>query len=586
MFRPMAHHDGVRAVRRARLLGRLLPCPARRSSFRPPKATARGGSARSGTRTRARCRRAIASNGCSSAAPRSRSVASFVLLARGGADFVPRIDEGDTVVTIRRAPSIGLAEAKELDLAAEKVLRRFPEVRHVARHDRPRRGRHRSGRQRQHRHLRAPAAAEEWTTAHDLDDLSESSRTRSRSEVAGTFVSVSQPIEDKTNELISGSRADVQIAIFGEELERAEAAERGRRRGRTRRSRRGRRPRRARSRRARASRSRRIAYGSRATASRPRMRFRSCAAARDGVPVGYIYEGQQTLRASSGHAASLADARGARRALRRGAGRHARCRSPRSPPSRSPRDPSQVRREDLDAHGARRGQPARARSRLVGRRGAAEGGRSKSSFRAGYRIEWGGQFENFERAKKRLALVVPMALAIIFGMLLWMFQSGALRGCGVRGRALRAHRRHARPRAARACRSASRRRSASSRSAASSVLNGVVHGQRGEDASIESGWPLDEAIRDGVDAHHARGSHHRRGRGVRLLAHGDRDRRGRRGAAAARNGGHQRASSSRPCSRCSCCPGFSSSCSYAPKARATVARIDDVDAGNAARMKS
>ena len=35
----------------------------------------------------------------------------------------------------------------------------------------------------------------------------------------GTFVSVSQPIEDKTNELISGSRAaDVQIAIFGTDL--------------------------------------------------------------------------------------------------------------------------------------------------------------------------------------------------------------------------------------------------------------------------------------------------------------------------------------------------------------------------------
>ncbi|MBK6694947.1 MAG: efflux RND transporter permease subunit [Myxococcales bacterium] len=39
----------------------------------------------------------------------------------------------------------------------------------------------------------------------------------------------------------------------------------------------------------------------------------------------------------------------------------------------------------------------------------------------GYEISWGGQFENFERAKKRLAVVVPMALVIIFGMLLWMF---------------------------------------------------------------------------------------------------------------------------------------------------------------------
>jgi cobalt-zinc-cadmium resistance protein CzcA len=39
----------------------------------------------------------------------------------------------------------------------------------------------------------------------------------------------------------------------------------------------------------------------------------------------------------------------------------------------------------------------------------------------GVHLEWGGQFENFERASRRLGLVVPMALAIIFGMLFLMF---------------------------------------------------------------------------------------------------------------------------------------------------------------------
>ena len=39
----------------------------------------------------------------------------------------------------------------------------------------------------------------------------------------------------------------------------------------------------------------------------------------------------------------------------------------------------------------------------------------------GYHVEWGGQFENFTRAKSRLALVVPLALVIIFGMLFLMF---------------------------------------------------------------------------------------------------------------------------------------------------------------------
>jgi cobalt-zinc-cadmium resistance protein CzcA len=39
----------------------------------------------------------------------------------------------------------------------------------------------------------------------------------------------------------------------------------------------------------------------------------------------------------------------------------------------------------------------------------------------GVHVVWGGQFENFSRASKRLGLVVPMALAVIFGMLFLMF---------------------------------------------------------------------------------------------------------------------------------------------------------------------
>lgn len=50
------------------------------------------------------------------------------LFAQQGAEFVPRIFEGDAVVTIRRAPSISLDAARKLDLATEKVLHGFPEV--------------------------------------------------------------------------------------------------------------------------------------------------------------------------------------------------------------------------------------------------------------------------------------------------------------------------------------------------------------------------------------------------------------------------------------------------------------------------
>ena len=41
----------------------------------------------------------------------------------------------------------------------------------------------------------------------------------------------------------------------------------------------------------------------------------------------------------------------------------------------------------------------------------------------GYRYEWGGQFENQQRASARLAIVVPLALALIFLMLYLTFNS-------------------------------------------------------------------------------------------------------------------------------------------------------------------
>jgi cobalt-zinc-cadmium resistance protein CzcA len=135
-----------------------------------------------------------------------------------GADFVPRIDEGDIVVAIRRIPSIGFSEARKLDLATERVLKHFPEVETTL---------GMTG--------RAEVAVdpvgmdntdllvklkpkEKWTTAHDLDALGEAMKSAIEREVPATFVSISQPIEDRTNEMISGSRADVAIQLFGSDL--------------------------------------------------------------------------------------------------------------------------------------------------------------------------------------------------------------------------------------------------------------------------------------------------------------------------------------------------------------------------------
>jgi cobalt-zinc-cadmium resistance protein CzcA len=114
---------------------------------------------------------------------------------------------------------------------------------------------------------------------------------------------------------------------------------------------------------------------------------------------------------------------------------------------------------------------------------------------SGYEITWGGQFENFERARARLSMVVPVALAIIFGMLLWMFGdarlalsvfaivpfalTGGILGLVARGLSFSI------PAAV-----------GFIALAGVAVLNGVVITNEVR-SKVASGWPIGEAVRDG-----------------------------------------------------------------------------------------
>jgi cobalt-zinc-cadmium resistance protein CzcA len=115
---------------------------------------------------------------------------------------------------------------------------------------------------------------------------------------------------------------------------------------------------------------------------------------------------------------------------------------------------------------------------------------------SGYELTWGGQFENFERARARLSLVVPVALAIIFCMLLWMFHEArlalavfaivpfALTG-GIFGLLLRGLT-FSIPAAV-----------GFIALAGVAVLNGVVIANEVRN-KVGSGWPVFEAVRDGA----------------------------------------------------------------------------------------
>jgi cobalt-zinc-cadmium resistance protein CzcA len=47
---------------------------------------------------------------------------------------------------------------------------------------------------------------------------------------------------------------------------------------------------------------------------------------------------------------------------------------------------------------------------------------------SGYRVEWGGQFENLERSRRRLTFILPVTIAIIFSLLFFAFGSPVYAG--------------------------------------------------------------------------------------------------------------------------------------------------------------
>ncbi len=345
-------------------------------------------------------------------------VATMPVAARLGADFVPRIDEGDIVVAIRRIPSISMGEARRLDLATERVLKRFPEVvTTLAMTGRAEVATDPVGMDNTDllTHLRPRA---EWRTAHDLDSLGERMKTAIESEVPSTFVSISQPIEDRTNELISGSRCDVAIQLYGDDL--TVMTELGNRIARLMRSIPGAgdvRVERALglpTLRVRPDRTRLARYGLSTDDV-----LGAVEATRQGRRVGVVFEGQRRfdlrvlLPPSTGSTEAFArlpvgDAEGRIVPIAQVA-------------TVSEEDgPAQISRED-------RQRRLRVEVNLRGRdlvsfvNEARARTEREVPMPPGYSIRWGGQFENFARATERLALVVPVALAIIVGMLFLTF---------------------------------------------------------------------------------------------------------------------------------------------------------------------
>lgn len=337
-----------------------------------------------------------------------------------GADFVPRIDEGDIVVAMRRLPSVGFSEARRLDLDVQKVLMRFPEVETtLAMTGRAEVAVDPVGMDNTDLLVKLKPK-EEWTTAHDLDSLGEVMKAAIEKEVPATFIAISQPIEDRTNEMISGSPADVAIQLFGTDL--VVMTDLGRRIGRALLKVEGAGD--VRVERAlglpmlqiRTDRPRLARYGIAGSEV-----LAAVEATRQGRKVGYVFEGQRryelrvmlppiTQSPEDFGALPIGDLDGQLIPLSQVA-------------SITEEDgPAQISRHSMSRR-LRIDINIRGRDLLSFVQDAKAKVAEAVTLPADYWITWGGQFENFERASARLGVVLPVALLIIFGMLFMTFGS-------------------------------------------------------------------------------------------------------------------------------------------------------------------
>jgi heavy metal efflux system protein len=135
-----------------------------------------------------------------------------------GADFVPRLEEGDLVLQVTRPPSVSVTEAEAGTTTVERVLQEFPEVlRVVSRTGSPDVATDIMGLEQSDIFVQLLPRAQ-WTTAPDRESLIASIDGALKRALPGTAFSYTQPIEMRVQELLGGVKSDVGIKIFGDDI--------------------------------------------------------------------------------------------------------------------------------------------------------------------------------------------------------------------------------------------------------------------------------------------------------------------------------------------------------------------------------
>ena len=142
-----------------------------------------------------------------------------LVASRMGGEFIPSLDEGDIAMHAMRIPGTSLTQSVEMQKTLEKTLREFPEVKEVF---------SKVGTPEIATDAMPPNVADTFVMLKPRAEWSDPSRNKADlaaaiekrvNDVPGNNYEFTQPIQMRFNELISGVRSDLGVKIFGDDLD-------------------------------------------------------------------------------------------------------------------------------------------------------------------------------------------------------------------------------------------------------------------------------------------------------------------------------------------------------------------------------
>jgi cobalt-zinc-cadmium resistance protein CzcA len=146
------------------------------------------------------------------------AVAAFAA-SRMGSEFVPSLDEGDIAMHALRIPGTSLSQAIAMQTALEARIKTLPEVDRVVA---------KIGTAEVATDPMPPSVADTFIMLKDRKDWPDPRKPRAQlvaelqavvAKVPGNNYEFTQPIQMRFNELLSGVRADVAVKVFGDDLD-------------------------------------------------------------------------------------------------------------------------------------------------------------------------------------------------------------------------------------------------------------------------------------------------------------------------------------------------------------------------------